>query len=154
MVARLQGKGTPKTVLRAGAGLFYDRVDDALVLEANRFNGDVPKRYLVTDAALLDQIVYDAQGNVASLPSFDELGDAAQPQVVRELDGDLRAPATLQLSLGVDRVLPGDFTVNLTWVHSNTWRALRSRVVEAAAGARARSSRTSTSRPAGSAWTS
>ena len=79
------GKGTPKTVLRAGAGMFYDRVDDGLVLEANRFDGDVPKRYLVTDAALLDQIVYDAAGNVASLPSFDELGSAAQPQVVREL---------------------------------------------------------------------
>ena len=132
-----QGKGTPKTVLRAGAGMFYDRVDDGLVLEANRFDGGVPKRYLVTDAALLDQVVYDARGNVESLPSFDELGSAAQPQVVRELAPDLRAPATLQLSLGVDRVLPGDFTVNLTWVHSNTWRALRSRVVDAAGDAAA-----------------
>jgi hypothetical protein len=125
------GKGTPKTVLRAGAGVFYERVDDGLVLEANRFNGDVPKRYLVTDAALLDQIAYDAQGNVTSLPSFEALGIAAQPQVVRELDSGLEAPATLQVSLGVDRVLPGDFTVNLTWIHSNTWRALRSRVIEA-----------------------
>ena len=50
---------------------------------------------------------------------------------MRELASDLRAPTTLQLSLGVDRVLPGDFTLNLTFLHSNTWRALRSRVVDA-----------------------
>ncbi|MGE5127956.1 MAG: carboxypeptidase regulatory-like domain-containing protein, partial [Betaproteobacteria bacterium] len=129
-----QGRGTPKTVVRAGAGVFYDRVDDSLVLEARRFDGSAPKRFLVSDPAVLDLIAFDAEGNVASLPSFDALGSAAQPQVVRELAG-LSAPATLQLSLGLDRTLPGNFTANATWIHSSTWRALRSRVVEAAGAA-------------------
>jgi len=124
------GRGTPKTVLRAGAGVFYDRFDDSLVLESRRFDGAAPKRFLVSDAAVLDRITYDSAGNVVSLPSFGELTDSAQPQVVRELASGLRAPATLQLSLGVDRTLPGNLTLNATWIHSNTWRALRSRVVD------------------------
>ncbi len=129
------GRGTPATVVRAAAGMFYDRVDDSLVLDARRFDGSQPKQYLVTDPAVLDLIRFDTDGNVAGLPSFADLTGAAQPQVVRELAGDLRAPATLQLSLGVDRLLPGSFTLTAAWIHSNTWRALRSRVVEAAAEA-------------------
>ena len=132
-----KGRGTPKTVLRAGAGVYYDRVSDSLVLEARRFDGGAPKRFLVSDPVVLDQIAFDAAGNVSSLPSFDALSDSAQPQVVRELAGDLAAPATLQLSLGIDRTLPGNLTVNATWIHSNTWRALRSRVVDATAQATA-----------------
>lgn len=136
-----QGRGTPKTVLRAGAGVFYDRVDDSLVLEARRFDGGAPKRFLVSDPAVLNLIAFDADGNVSSLPSFDDLAGAAQPQVVRELAGDLRSPATLQLSLGIDRTLPGNFTVNATWIHSNTWRALRSRVADASGSSAADGSR-------------
>jgi len=126
------GRGTPKTVLRAGAGVFYDRVDDSLVLDARRFDGGAPKRFLVTDPAILDQIAYDpTTGDVTSLPAFEALAGAAQPQVIRLLASNLAAPETLQASLGVDRQLPGNFTANVTYIHSNTWRALRSRVVSA-----------------------
>jgi hypothetical protein len=126
-----RGTGTPKTVLRAGVGMFYDRVDDGLVLEANRYDGSEARRFLVTDPAVLDLVTYDAAGNVTGLPTFDQLAGAEQPQVVRLLASDLRAPAILNLSAGVDRVLPGSFTLNLNWIHSQTWRALRSRVVDA-----------------------
>jgi len=37
---------------------------------------------------------------------------------------------TLQTSFGVDRSLPGNFTVTAAWIGSRTWRALRSRVVD------------------------
>jgi hypothetical protein len=124
------GRGTPKTVVRAGAGLFYSRVDDSLVLEARRLDGSSPKRYVVTDPAVLDTISFGEDGSVSNVPSFLELGAYAQPRNVRLLADDLRTPATLQVSLSVDRSLPGNFTVTAAWIGSRTWRALRSRVVD------------------------
>ncbi len=125
------GRGTPKTVLRGGVGVFYDRVDDGLVLDTRRFDGSEPRRYIVTDPAVLDLVTFNADGSDASLPCFDELGDAAQPLVIHELQNGLRTPATLQTSIGVDRTLPGNFTLTAAWISSRTWRALRSRVVSA-----------------------
>ena len=123
------GRGAPKTVVRAGAGLFYDRVGESLVLEARRLDGSSPKRYVVTDPGILDTIFFGEDGSVSNLPSFLELGAYAQPQVVRLLADDLRTPVSLQTSLSVDRSLPGDVTVTASWIGSRTWRALRSRVV-------------------------
>jgi len=124
------GRGTPKMVVRAGAGLFYSRVNDSLVLEARRLDGSSPKRYVVTDPAVLDTISFGEDGSVSDVPSFLALGAYAQPQNVRLLADDLRTPVTLQTSVGVDRALPGNFTVTAAWIGSRTWRALRSRVVD------------------------
>jgi len=124
------GRGAAKTVVRAGAGVFYSRVDDSLVLEARRLDGSSPKRYVVTDPAVLDTITFGEDGSVADVPSFLELGAYAQPQNIRLLAPDLQTPVTLQTSVGVDRALPGNFTVTAAWIGSSTWRALRSRVVD------------------------
>ena len=42
------GKGaTPKTVLRAGWGMFYDRFEEQYVLQADRLNGTTQQQYIV-----------------------------------------------------------------------------------------------------------
>jgi hypothetical protein len=123
------GRGAAKTVVRAGAGVFYSRVDDSLVLEARRLDGSSPKRYVVTDPAVLDTITFAEDGSVQDVPSFLELGAYAQPQNIRLLADVLRTPVTLQTSVGIDRALPGSFTLTAAWIGSSTWRALRSRVV-------------------------
>ena len=38
---------TPKTVLRAGWGMFYDRFDEQYVLQADRLNGTTQQQYIV-----------------------------------------------------------------------------------------------------------
>ncbi len=129
-----KGRGTARTVLRAGAGLFYDRVDSALTLEARRNDGTTPLQYLVTDPGILDLVTFASDGSVLSLPSYDQLTSAAQQPVVRRLADDLRSPVALRTSLGFDRQLPGNFTVNAMWMHATGWRSLRSRVVGAASG--------------------
>ena len=43
-------KGTsPKTVLRAGSGLFYDRFQEMYLLQAERLNGTTQQQYIVSD---------------------------------------------------------------------------------------------------------
>ena len=41
------GKSAPKTVLRGGFGLFYDRFTQDLVLNADRLNGRTQQQYIV-----------------------------------------------------------------------------------------------------------
>ena len=41
------GKSAPKTVLRGGFGLFYDRFTQDLVLNADRLNGVTQQQYIV-----------------------------------------------------------------------------------------------------------
>src|SRR5208337_4706507 len=43
------GKSAPKTVLRGGFGLFYDRFAQDLVLNTDRLNGVTQQQYIVTD---------------------------------------------------------------------------------------------------------
>jgi len=42
-------KGQPKTVLRAGWGMFYDRFTQDLLLQAQRLNGVTQQRFIVND---------------------------------------------------------------------------------------------------------
>ncbi len=72
-----KGRGTAKTVVRGGLGVFYERVDDSLVLEARRFDGTTPLQYLVTNPEILDLVTFAPDGSVLSLPSFDQLSASA-----------------------------------------------------------------------------
>ena len=129
-----KGRGTAKTVVRGGLGVFYERVDDSLVLEARRFDGTTPLQYLVTNPEILDLVTFAPDGSVLSLPSFDQLSASEQHPVVRHLAPDLRAPVSLHGSLSVDRSLPGNFTVSAAWMHTSAWRSLRSRVTGSTTG--------------------
>ncbi|MCA1635906.1 MAG: carboxypeptidase regulatory-like domain-containing protein [Acidobacteria bacterium] len=104
-------------VLRARAGLFYDRVGDALTFEARRLDGRQLRQLIINS------------------PSFDDplAGAAASAAVpnTRRLEESLRPPASLQVRVEVARELPGGWRVDVNHSWTSGWSVLRSRNVNA-----------------------
>lgn len=122
--------GQARTVVRGGFGVFYDRVGEDLTLRANRFDGVSTSQYVVTEPRVLDDLGFDANGNVTGVPSTDELAAFAIPQATWHLAPDIEAPYTLQSSLGVERQVKS-FTLSATFISAQGRRHLRSRNVNA-----------------------
>jgi hypothetical protein len=112
-------KGTPaKTVIRAGAGLFYDRVSETLSLDALR-----------RDGVHQQQFVLDSPDFYPNVPSLSDLLGGRVPQAIREMDGHIRAPYMAQAGVGVERQLPKNLVLAVNYLHSRGSHELRSRVI-------------------------
>ena len=70
---------TVKTVLRVGAGVFYDRVSDSVVLQSQRYNGITQQSYLLMNPNFFP-----------SIPTAEALQEAKQPQQLQLADSALR----------------------------------------------------------------
>jgi hypothetical protein len=96
----------PKTVLRAGFGIFYDRFALANIITARRYNGVLQQQYVVT--------------NPDFFPSIPALGGLeAAPQLVYGLSASLRAPYIMQSSAALERQLPWNTTLAVTYTNSH-----------------------------------
>ncbi len=115
-----KGGGRPKTVLRAGAGVFYERFSEDLTLQALRLNGITQQQYLVANPDFFPNV-----------PSPATLADQTLPQTVRRLSPTLRAPYVVQSAIGIERQLPKNMTVALTYTKSHGVHILRSRNINA-----------------------
>jgi hypothetical protein len=109
---------TPKTVIRAGIGLFYDRVSETLSLDALR-----------RDGVHQQQFVLDAPDFFPVVPSLNQLLTSRVPQAVRRMDGNIRAPYMAQVGLGVERQLPKNLVLAVNYLHSRGWHSPRSRAI-------------------------
>ena len=89
-------KTAPKTVLRAGFGIFYDRFPYNLVLQAERLNGFTQQQTIVP-ANVLTQQTSPTTYQIAS---------------------NLRAPMTMQSAVGVERQVAKSTTVAVTYINS------------------------------------
>jgi TonB dependent receptor len=102
---------SPKTVLRAGAGIFYDRFTSNLLMNATLLNGVRQTQYIVRNPPFFPDVP-DAAA-VAALS--DQQGSAATPARY-QVDSGLRVPYMIQTAAGIERQLPHGtlFAVNYT----------------------------------------
>lgn len=101
-----KSKTTPKTVLRGGFGIFYDRFAYNLVEQAERLNGITQKTTIVTNPDFYSTIP-------ATIP-----GATVSPTIY-QIAPNLRAPMTLQSAASIERQITKKATASVTYVNSS-----------------------------------
>jgi hypothetical protein len=94
--------GRQKTVVRGGFGVFYDRISDNLTLQTLEFNGVNKVQYVVQNPNFFPLI-----------PSLSSL--TASQNTIYLMDSHLHSPTTMQGAIGVERQLPRNTSVALTY---------------------------------------
>ena len=109
------GKKAARTVLRAGFGTFYDRFALANTLAAERYNGLVQQQIVVSNPDFSPIV-----------PSPAALAGFQSTQVIQEISSRLRAPYILQSAVSMERQLPANTTLAVTYTNSHGLHVLRS----------------------------
>lgn len=130
------GASAPKTVIRGGVGVFYDRFGENYSLTALRFDGMHQLNLTVsaneTDPVrraaailLLSQPVFTLNG-VFNVPTASQILSALpQSNTIRTISDTLEAPYTMQAALGVERQLPWKTTGSIYYMASRSLHQLR-----------------------------
>jgi len=113
----------PKTVLRGGFGIFYYRFNEQNILVAERFNGMTQQQYVLDNPDFFTSTVTASE--------LAELRGAATSQAIHTVSPLLQAPYVLQSAAGIERQLPGNTTVSVTYTNSHGLHQLLSRNINA-----------------------
>ena len=101
-------KTAPKTVLRGGYGIFYDRFSYDYILQAERFNGTTQQQYIVANPNFYPLI-----------PTPSELSQLATTSpTVYQVQSNLHVPYTMEAAFSVDRQVTKNATVSVTYLNS------------------------------------
>jgi len=107
-----------KTVLRGGAGFFYDRTGNGPIRDRLLFDGRRLREINITDPGYPDP--FSPGGTLATSPSS-----------VVIFAPDLRSPYTFQLSMSVERQLAKSLTATATYLNIRGIKLFRSRDINA-----------------------
>jgi len=98
----------PKVVLRAGFGIFYDRFQEAQILEAERLNGITQEQFVINNP------------ECPSLANFSGCTGVVTPATptIYQINSRLHAPYTMQSAVTVERQLTKSATLSVTYLNS------------------------------------
>jgi hypothetical protein len=118
----IDGRGgkSATTVLRAGFGVFYDRISISDTLQTLRYNGSTQQSYLILNPDFYPIV-----------PSLSSLLAGQQPQQLMYLARDVMAPRTYQVSVGLDRQINQYFKLGTQYIHQRGVHLERSRNINA-----------------------
>jgi len=102
------GKASPKTVVRAGFGIFYDRFNSSYVLEENRLNGIRQAQFIFTSPDFFPNVVPPTSVN---------------PSIYQNA-GNLRSPYVIQSAVSIDRQVTKIATLSVSYLNSRGWDQL------------------------------
>jgi hypothetical protein len=118
-----------QTVVRGGAGVFFDRFGETLTLQANRFDGTNEQQFVLADP---DIAVPDLPASsFPAVPSIATLAALASPQTTTRVARGLQSPYLVMSAIGVERRLSFKTTVSVTYINARGFHQLRSRNVNA-----------------------
>jgi hypothetical protein len=99
------GKGTaPKTVIRAGSGMFYDRFQQQYIINAARLNGTTQQQTVVNSP--------DCYPDPSACPT------TVSSPTIYQTSSKLRAPYTIQSAASVERQIAKGTTLSVTYLNS------------------------------------
>ncbi len=110
----------PRAVARAGFGIFYDRFALSNTMTALRYNGIRQQQYTLTNSDFFP-----------TLPPLSSLAAFQSMQVRQQVIPNLVAPALYQSMISIERQLPRNTTVAVTFADSHGLHMLRSRDINA-----------------------
>jgi hypothetical protein len=117
-----RGGRNPKTVIRAGAGIFYDIFTSALLMNATLLNEINQTQYLVRNPDL-----YPLIPDVATLSSLQNDGS----HIGYRVDSSLHVPYMLQTAVGIERQLPHGLSLAVNYTSTRGGRQLLTRDINA-----------------------
>jgi hypothetical protein len=104
-------KSSPKTVIRAGFGMFYTRFEEDYILQANRLNGITQQQYIVSAP------ITSFYPNVPSVSALRGLGAASFPTIY-QLAPNLHSPYILQSAVTVEQQVTKNAKVAVSYLNS------------------------------------
>lgn len=104
-------KGSPKLVLRAGSGIFYDRFESEQLLQVKRLNGITQQQFVINNPTCFPGI------DMPLVLSSCGASSVVTPSVY-ELDPQLQAPYVVQSAVGVERQVTRTATLSVTYLNS------------------------------------
>jgi len=113
-------QGTPKAVVRAGFGIFYDRLQQKYLEQAQLLNGITQQSFVVANPDFFP-----------NLPTSAELAAAQTSPTIYEVDPHLKTPYTMQSGVTFEKQLGKSANIAFTYLNSRGVHAFLTRNINA-----------------------